>query len=101
MDEAGKRRQTGRLFGVPRMRSSMEMERYLPDDGRLECEECDHTQFRDRSIEAGLAWCLDCGGPLEISTWSILNEPLLSDEELADIREEFNEIWFGNSMMGE
>lgn len=80
----------------PRVRASGTMERYHPEDPRVDPDACEHTQVRDKNLGAGLVWCLDCGAVLDVTRgWSVVySEPPLQDSELLERRVYFNNFNF-------
>lgn len=90
------RRRLERNGGVaPHKRRSGEMERYLPEHGRMELAACEHTQILD--IVAGhTAHCLDCGAVVDIAHgWSVVpGTAYLGDADLVEKRIYFNNFWF-------
>lgn len=84
---------SGFVGSVPHMRPSLSMEKYAEDDGRLDPSDCEHTQFLDVSFPVREVWCLDCGSRVRAGSWEVVTPEELSDAQLQEKRDFFNEFW--------
>lgn len=83
-------------------------EDYSENDGRLDPDECEHTQFLDLIVvgqqQYTIGRCLDCGHAIYSLTKKLFNElpePLLDDDTLSAQRAAHRSIWFGGVLLPE
>ena len=82
-------------------RGRAQREDYTEDDGRVDPEECHHTQFLDLSVPGYFALsvgrCLDCGHTIWNGSKILFEDHpkrLLDDDELIKQRGVHRAIWF-------